>query len=118
MQMNLETHDFPGHPTVEPLLVKKNGALDLRRNLTQDLTRMPSAARLEMAPKVMVKQDIPKPDELMGKVVLFSQRLGYSEELIFMFWWRIGGTEELDNEVMSIDGVLIFSVIYKELQTK
>lgn len=80
---------------------------------------MPRAVRLEMAPNVIVKQDIPKLEDLTGgQVLLFSQGLGCSEELIFRFWWMVDGVEEVENEVMSIDGVLIFSVIYREFKTK
>lgn len=79
---------------------------------------MPNAVRLEMVPNVIVKQDIPKLEDMSsGQVLLFSERLGCSEELIFRFWWRMDGVEEAENEA-SIDGVLISSVIYRELQAK
>lgn len=75
---------------------------------------MPRAVRLEMAPNVIVKQDIPKLGDLMGgQVLLFSHGLGCSEELIFRFWWRMDGVEKVENEVMSTEGVLIFSVIFR-----
>lgn len=80
---------------------------------------MPRAVRLEMAPNVIVKQDIPIPEGFTGDQVLpFCQAPGCSDELIFRIWWRMGGAEELDNKVMSVDGVLIFSDIYRELQAK
>lgn len=69
---------------------------------------MPRAVRLEMAPNVRVKHVIPKPDGLMGgQVLLFSQGLGSSEELIFRC--RLDSTEELDNGVTVVDSVLMLA---------
>lgn len=68
-----------------------------------------------------MKQDIPKPEELMGGhvLLLFSQMPGCSEELIFRSWCKVDSeVEEVKNEVTSADGVVIFSVIYRELQAK
>lgn len=41
----------------------------------RDLTRIPSAVRLEMAPKVMVKKDIPKLDGCSGVAVVLDRAL-------------------------------------------
>ncbi|TNN70390.1 hypothetical protein EYF80_019416 [Liparis tanakae] len=80
---------------------------------------MPRAVRLEMAPNIIVKQDIPKLEDLTGgQVLLLGQAVGCSEEFIPRFWWRVDGVEEVENEVMSIDGVLIFSIIYRKQQAK
>lgn len=66
-----------------------------------------------MAPNVTVKQVIPKPEDLTGgQVLLFSQGLGCSEELISRC--RLDGVGEVENEVMSMDSVLIFDAIYRE----
>lgn len=66
-----------------------------------------------MAPNVIVEQVIPKPEDLTGgQVLLFSQGLGCSEELIFRC--RLDGVREVENEVMSMDSVLIFDAIYRE----
>ena len=95
----------------------RNGALDWRRNRARDLAKIARAVRLEMAPNAIVKQDMPNPENVMsGPVVPFSQGLCSSEELTFRFWWRMDGVEEGENDVMSKDGVLIFSVIYREFR--
>lgn len=77
---------------------------------------MPRDVRLEMIPNDIVKQVILKPEDLTSSQALFSQGLGRSEELIFRCKWD--DIEEVENEVVSINGVLIFDVIYGEIQVK
>lgn len=67
-----------------------------------------------MIPNDIVKQVILKPEDLTSSQALFSRGLGCSEELIF----RWDDIEEVENEVVSINGVLIFDVIYGEIQVK
>lgn len=58
------------------------------------------------------------PEDLVGgQVLLFSEGLGCSEELIFMFWGRMDGVGEVENKFTSVDGVLILSVVCRELQS-
>lgn len=55
-------------------------------------------------------------DRTNDQLLLFRQALGCSEELIIRFWGRMDGVEEVENEVMSTDGVLIFTVTFRRLQ--